>query len=52
MIASGGVGSAAHLRALAALGADTKPLFGAIVGKALYDGSLTIDEALAAAQSE
>ena len=27
-------------------------LLGAIVGKALYDGALTIDEALAAAQSE
>lgn len=52
VIASGGVGSAQHLRTLAALGADTKPLLGAIVGKALYDGSLTIDEALAAAQSE
>ena len=51
VIASGGVGSAAHLRALAALGRDSKPLLGAIVGKALYDGSLTIDEALAAAQS-
>lgn len=52
VIASGGVGSVKHLRVLAALGADTKPLLGAIVGKALYDGSMTIDEALAAAQSE
>ena len=34
------------------MGADSKPLLGAIVGKALYDGSLTIDDALAAAQSE
>jgi phosphoribosylformimino-5-aminoimidazole carboxamide ribonucleotide (ProFAR) isomerase len=46
------VGSAQHLRMLAAMGADSKPLLGAIVGKALYDGSLTIDDALAAAQSE
>ena len=52
LIASGGVGSAQHLRTLAALGAETKPLLGAIVGKALYDGSITIDEALAAAQAE
>jgi phosphoribosylformimino-5-aminoimidazole carboxamide ribotide isomerase len=52
VIASGGVGSAEHLRALAALGADSRPLLGVIVGKALYDGTLTIDAALAAAQSE
>jgi phosphoribosylformimino-5-aminoimidazole carboxamide ribonucleotide (ProFAR) isomerase len=52
VVASGGVGSAQHLRMLAAMGADSKPLLGAIVGKALYDGSLTIDDALAAAQSE
>ncbi len=50
VIASGGVGDAEHLRALAALGQETRPLEGAIVGKALYDGSLTIDDALAAAQ--
>jgi len=52
VIASGGVGEAQHLRTLAALGADSKPLLGAIVGKALYDGSITIDDALAAAQAE
>lgn len=52
VIASGGVGTADHVRALAALGSDTRPLAGAIVGKALYDGALTIDEALAAAQTE
>ncbi|MCU1496354.1 MAG: 1-(5-phosphoribosyl)-5-[(5-phosphoribosylamino)methylideneamino]imidazole-4-carboxamide isomerase [Acidimicrobiales bacterium] len=52
IIASGGVGSADHLRALAALGAASRPLEGAIVGKALYDGALTIDDALAAAQVE
>jgi phosphoribosylformimino-5-aminoimidazole carboxamide ribonucleotide (ProFAR) isomerase len=51
VIASGGVGSADHLRTLAALGAESRPLAGAIVGKALYDGSLTIDDALAAAQA-
>jgi phosphoribosylformimino-5-aminoimidazole carboxamide ribotide isomerase len=51
VIASGGVGAADHLRTLAILGAESRPLAGAIVGKALYDGALTIDEALAAAQS-
>ena len=51
VIASGGVGTADHLRALSKLGDDSRPLLGAIVGKALYDGALTIDEALAAAQS-
>lgn len=52
VIASGGVGSADHLRALAAFEQEGSPLAGAIVGKALYDGSLTIDEALAAAATE
>ena len=52
VIASGGVGSADHLRALASFGEDGTPLAGAIVGRALYDGALTIDEALAAARSE
>lgn len=51
LIASGGVGSADHLRELARIGADTRPLLGAIVGKALYDGVLTIDDALAAAST-
>jgi len=52
VIASGGVGNADHLRALASFGAEGVPLAGAIVGKALYDGALTIDDALAAAQVE
>jgi len=39
--ASGGVGSLADLRALAALGAT-----GAIVGRALYEGAFTLSEAL------
>lgn len=46
VIASGGVGTAAHLRALAAL----PNVESAIVGRALYDGSLTLDDAIAAAQ--
>ena len=51
VIASGGVGDVEHLRSLAALGRDAKPLAGAIVGKALYEGALSIDDALAAAES-
>ena len=52
IIASGGVGSAEHLRTLAAFAAEGVPLAGAIVGKALYEGAMTIDQALAAAESE
>jgi phosphoribosylformimino-5-aminoimidazole carboxamide ribotide isomerase len=47
VIASGGVGSANHLRALAATGV----IGAAIVGRALYDGSLTLAEALAATEA-
>jgi phosphoribosylanthranilate isomerase len=45
VIASGGVSSLADLRALAVLG----PLGveGAVVGKALYAGAFTLEEALA-----
>ncbi len=52
VIASGGVGNAEHLRTLAAFTEEGLPLAGAIVGKALYEGALTIDDALAAARSE
>ena len=52
VIASGGVGKADHLRTLAAFAAEGIPLAGCIVGKALYDGSITIDDALAAASTE
>ena len=44
LIASGGVTTADDVRALAALGAD-----GCIIGRALYEGRLTLQEALAAA---
>jgi phosphoribosylformimino-5-aminoimidazole carboxamide ribotide isomerase len=43
IIASGGIAAVAHLRRLAALGAEA-----AIVGKALYDNKLNLPEALAA----
>lgn len=49
VIASGGVGRLADLEALAALGrADGRGLAGAIVGKALYEGNFTAEEAVAA----
>jgi phosphoribosylformimino-5-aminoimidazole carboxamide ribotide isomerase len=43
VVASGGVGSAEHLRALTGLGLD-----GVIVGRALYDGRVTVAGALEA----
>lgn len=45
VIASGGVGTLDHLRELAARG-----LHSAIVGRALYDGSLTLEQAIEAAR--
>ncbi|MBX3188326.1 MAG: 1-(5-phosphoribosyl)-5-[(5-phosphoribosylamino)methylideneamino]imidazole-4-carboxamide isomerase [Labilithrix sp.] len=45
VIASGGVGTAAHLRALAAI----PNVESAVVGRALYDGSLSLDDAISAA---
>jgi phosphoribosylformimino-5-aminoimidazole carboxamide ribotide isomerase len=44
VIASGGVATAADLQALAAVGVEA-----AVVGKALYEGTLTVEDALAAA---
>jgi phosphoribosylformimino-5-aminoimidazole carboxamide ribotide isomerase len=48
IVASGGVGTTDHLRALAALVAGGRGLAGAIVGRALYEGRFTLEEALAA----
>ena len=50
VIASGGVSAPAHIRALRAL--NRKNLFGAIVGKALYDGKTTLAELHAANTSQ
>lgn len=44
VIASGGIGSAAHLRTLKAQGEGV--LDGVIIGRALYDGRLSLPEAL------
>ena len=48
VVASGGVGTLDHLRALAALDAGGHRLAGVVVGKALYEGRFTLAEALAA----
>ena len=48
VVASGGVGSLADLEALASLEAGGRRLAGAIVGKALYEGTFTVEEAVAA----
>ena len=48
VIASGGVGSLADLQALCSLETGGRRLAGAIVGKALHDGLLTVEEAMAA----
>jgi phosphoribosylformimino-5-aminoimidazole carboxamide ribotide isomerase len=45
LIASGGVTTAADLRALAELGAEA-----AVVGRALYEGTLSVEDALAVSQ--
>jgi phosphoribosylformimino-5-aminoimidazole carboxamide ribotide isomerase len=50
IIASGGVASAADLRTLAALARKHANLEGAIVGKAIYEGRVTVEEALAACE--
>lgn len=47
VIASGGVSSAGELKALREMG-----VYGAIVGKALYEGTLSLANALAAAQGK
>jgi len=46
VIASGGVGTRAHLEALARV----PNVESAVVGRALYDGALTLEEALRAAR--
>lgn len=51
VIASGGVGSLDDLAALSAVAVDGRRLAGAIVGKALYEGSFTVEDALTALAS-
>ena len=46
VIASGGVGTLAHLEALLATAEDNPGIEGVIVGRALYDGRIGLREAL------
>jgi phosphoribosylformimino-5-aminoimidazole carboxamide ribotide isomerase len=48
VIASGGVGSLSDIEALTSLSASGRRLAGVIVGKALYEGAFTVEEAMAA----
>jgi phosphoribosylformimino-5-aminoimidazole carboxamide ribotide isomerase len=48
VIASGGVGSLADVEALTSLSASGRRLAGVIVGKALYEGAFTVEEAIGA----
>jgi phosphoribosylformimino-5-aminoimidazole carboxamide ribotide isomerase len=48
VVASGGVGTLDHLRQLAAIEVAGRRLDGVIVGKAIYEGAFTVEEALAA----
>jgi phosphoribosylformimino-5-aminoimidazole carboxamide ribonucleotide (ProFAR) isomerase len=48
VIASGGVGALDDLRALAALSVAGRRLAGVIVGRALYEGRFSVEEAIAA----
>ena len=48
VVASGGVSGADDLKALAGLQVDGRRLAGAIVGKAIHDGRLSVEEALLA----
>ena len=51
VVASGGVRSAADLRALAGLEAGGRRLAGVVVGRALVDGTLAVEEAIAACEA-
>lgn len=50
VIASGGVGSLDDVRSLVALGDRVRPLAGVIVGRALYEGRFSVEEAVACLQ--
>lgn len=50
VMASGGVGSLDDVRSLVALGARVRPLAGVIVGRALYEGRFSVEEAVACLQ--
>lgn len=52
IIASGGVGSLKHLRAIAKVEIDGKRFEGAIVGRALYEGAFTVSQAIEALEAK
>ena len=49
VIASGGVGTAGHVEALATL--PGSPVWGVVVGRSLFEGALTIEDALRASRA-
>lgn len=49
VVASGGVGSISHVRTLARLRAGGRGLAGVIIGRALYEGRVSLADAVAAA---
>jgi phosphoribosylformimino-5-aminoimidazole carboxamide ribotide isomerase len=51
IVASGGVSGAADLRVLAGIRSDGRGLEGVIVGKAIYEGAVTVPDAVAACRS-
>jgi phosphoribosylformimino-5-aminoimidazole carboxamide ribotide isomerase len=51
VVASGGVGTLDDVRSLAALRRGDRGLAGVVVGRALYDGAFTLQEAMACAPS-
>lgn len=51
VVASGGVGTLADLEALSGLRVDGRALAGVIVGKAIYEGAFTVEQALGALRS-
>jgi phosphoribosylformimino-5-aminoimidazole carboxamide ribotide isomerase len=50
VIASGGVSTVDDIRRLAAIHRRQPRVVGAIVGRALYEGTLTVPQAIAAAE--
>jgi phosphoribosylformimino-5-aminoimidazole carboxamide ribotide isomerase len=51
LVASGGVGTLEHLRALAGLDVGGRRLAGAIVGRALYEGAFAVPDGVAATRA-
>ncbi len=52
MIASGGVSRREDIRRLAETSREHPQLIGAIIGRALYEGTITVREAIAAGRAD